>query len=196
MIMIIKKVKERLCNPEQENERQTEEQEETERDSRAGVWWGRESGLQTERSSSEEAAERGKDECGKEEDRRHRSLLGVTGEASEGGGCKGEGRDGKGRWEPLRAGTMPCMPQHPQGVPCSGPGVQEVLRRRLLTLNASRSQGALPVPPATLLSGPCVLMVAKVTCGAAPEVPSAPLPAPLAAAPGAGPAPCSSGAYV
>lgn len=112
------------------------------------------------------------------------------------GAGKGEGRDGRGRWETLRAGTMPGMPQHPQGVPCSGPGVQEVLRRRLLTLNASRSQGARPVPPATLLSGPCVLMVAKVTCGAAPSVPSAPPPAPLAAASGAGPAPWSSGAYV
>lgn len=54
----------------------------------------------------------------------------------------------------MREGTMPCMPQHPKVVPCSGPGAQEGLRRPLLTLNASRSQGALPVPPASLLSLP------------------------------------------
>lgn len=98
MMMVIKRVKERLCNQEQENERQTEEQKETERYSRAGVWWGRESGLQTEKSSSEEAAERGKAECGREgKDRRHRSLLGVTGEASEGGGWQGGGKGWEGK---------------------------------------------------------------------------------------------------
>ena len=123
MITIIKRVKERLYNREQEKERQTEGKRET--GSGAGMWWGGGAlWMEKREGNAEEAAASGKGECRK--GGTHRALLGLLKEASEGGG-----------WQGI-AGIVLCIPRHPKLCPGKAwytGGAQKMLPG--MTMNAS-----------------------------------------------------------
>lgn len=97
---------------------------------------GRRSGLERERSKQiRRGSRKGKGEYGWEwRDRRYIyiSLRVYSGRSVKERAGKRKGKEGRGRWEPLKAGTKACRPHHPKAVPCTGPGAQEVLRRHLL----------------------------------------------------------------
>lgn len=142
MITMIKRVKERLYNREQEKERQTEGKRETE--SGAGMWWGGGAlWMEKREGNDEEAAASGKGECRK--GGTHRALLGLLREASEGGG-----------WQGI-AGIVFCIPQHPEVVPWQG-----LVHGRCSEDASWRDREC--EPPASWLPHLAVMLVAQVTC--------------------------------